>query len=252
MSIFGDITKRVSTAAAGVVLAVGLSSAANAGILAVVGDVNAGATSATNASFYEAVLGDSSTVVFSRGVSQQGDTLGFYNSLTGVTATESAAELTAASLSTIDLLVVTAFFNDPISYTAAEIAAVSGFLGGGGSVLMVTEASSAANLGGYNAFLAGVGSSISYTGFRNAGTSPTMTAESTTLGALDPFRVSAYNTLTGGTAVYNAPDGTVVAFEDFGDVGNGGGNGGGNGVPAPSTVLLLAIGLLAASRRRVS
>ena len=184
MSILTNIRKRVWTAAAGVALAAGLSSAANAGILAVVADVNAGGTSATNASFYEAVLGDSSTVVFSRSASQQTGTLSLYNSLTGVTATESAAELTAASLSAIDLLVVTTGFNSAISYTAAEIAAVSGFLGGGGSVLMVTESSSSALLDGYNAFLAGIGSSISYTGFRNSSTSPTMTAESTTLGAL--------------------------------------------------------------------
>lgn len=211
---------------------VGFTGQAFAGRISVVADVNAAGNG--NLSFYDAILGSSEDVLFSRSAHQQTNILNHYNSLVGVTATTNGAPLTAALLGSIDMLVVTAFFNNSLNYTTSEIFEVANFVDSGGTVLMITEAQNP-NAAGYNDFLAGIGSSISYTGLR-IGASESITAENTSLGSLDPFAVSWYNTLTGGTAVYNARSGTVVAFEDT--------NGDIPPIPEPGTIILLASGLL--------
>lgn len=210
-----------------------------AGFVAVVADVNANFSS--NFDFYDAVLGSSEDVLFSRSDGPQNDIRNHYNSLSGVTAVQNAATLTASLLAPVDLLVVTRSFNASLDYAAAEMSAVANFVNNGGSVLMITE-SADPNIDGYNNFLSSIGSTINYTGDRFLVDQSNIAAESTSLGALDPFQVSAYNTLSGGTATYVANNGVVVAFEEVG------------AVPEPASIVMWSmmggIGFMARRRRK--
>ena len=226
---------KVKRGLAALLLTLLVSPIASAGVVSVVADVNAATSS--NFSFYDAILGTSQNVMFSRADEQQSAIFNHYNSQAGVTATENASTLTNASLAFTDLLVITRFFNNALNYSAAETSAIADFVTGGGDLLMITEASNSSHLAGYNAILSAVGSSIAYTGFRSTSFQSGIVAESTSLGPLNSFTVSAYNTLSGGTAVYNANNGTVVAFESV-------------SVPAPSALLVLGLGLVLMRTRK--
>ena len=101
---------------------------ARGGMITVLGDVSA----QNNFSFFDAVLGNQSSVVFSRGAVQQPTLRTHWDQLPGVSAIESSAVLTPSFLSTVDLLVVTTNFSEPLDYTASEIGAVGQFVEGGG------------------------------------------------------------------------------------------------------------------------
>lgn len=227
---------------AGLVVVFGTLGSASAGLIAVVADVNADTPG--NQNFFDAVLGGGTNVLFSRSVAQQGFLQANWNALPGVTAGASGGVVNAALLDGVDLFVVTTSFNNALDYTPAEIAAMNVFVDGGGSILAILESNSPI-ADGYNDLLLGIGSSISYTGDRFGVAQNNIPAEATSLGALDPFQVSAYNTLSGGSPVYIANEGTVVAIEDVS----------GQAVPEPSSVALLAVGtmgLILARRRRRS
>ncbi|MEH6628230.1 MAG: PEP-CTERM sorting domain-containing protein [Motiliproteus sp.] len=211
-------------------LLAGMTQSASAGLIAVVADVNA--DGAGNFSFYDSVLGSNQNVVFSRDEAQQEGVRNHYNTLAGVTATENSATLTAGLLGGLDMLVVTRSFNVILDYTAAEISAVADFVSGGGTVLAILEASTASTLTGYNNFLAGIGSAVSYNGGRSCPGNDTMTAASTSLGVLGAFTVNCYNHLAGGTAVYTAANGVTVAFGQT------------TSVSEPPVLALLGLGLL--------
>jgi len=209
--------------------------AANAGPITVVGDVNADI--AANWAFYDSILGSGQSVLFSRQDYAQSELKTHYNTLAGVTASESAATLNATLLSGVDMLVVTQTFNQifqlPV-YSASEYAAVSSYLQGGGSLLMIVEASATAPLASYNSFLTGIGSSIQLTG-RGSSTE-------TIKGVFGDFKVNGTSsTFSGGNAAYVAAGlGTVVATDS---------------VPEPETWILMLSGLaligFAAQRRKL-
>jgi hypothetical protein len=202
-------------------------SSAQAGMITVVADVSA----QNNFSFYDAVLGPQTSVVFSRGAVQQPTLRIHYDDLPGVTAIESSAELTSGFLAGIDLLVVTNNFSEPLDYTPSEISTVAQFIDNGGAVMLIAEFNTLfwdPNI--YNDFLIGIGSDIRYNDVRT-NTVETVPPENTPLTAgLDHFNTSAYNTLTGGIAAYVGTAGTFVAYE-------------GNVVPEPSSGLLTSLGL---------
>lgn len=211
--------------------------AANAGPITVVGDVNADI--AANWDFYDSILGSGQSVLFSRQDYAQTALKNHYNTLAGVTASESAATLDATLLSGVDMLVVTAnfqtIFQGPV-YSASEYAAVSSYLQGGGSVLMIVETAigATAPLASYNSFLTGIGSSIQMTG-RGSSTE-------TINGIFGDFKVNGTSsTFSGGNAAYVAAGlGTVVATDS---------------VPEPETWILMLSGLaligFAAQRRKL-
>lgn len=241
---WGFARKTATAAVAGMFFA----SAGWASTLTVIADVNAGADEGSNASLYQNILGDSASVLFSREDEQQDDTLTFYNAQAGVSATESAATITSALLANVDLLVVTAFFNNAIDYAASEITAMADFLSGGGDILVVLEANeNSALLDSYNDLLTGLGSDIQYTGDRVVANATDDSLEGTIISsAADSFTVSAYNTLSGGSSVaFDAAGGTFVAVQVIDSVA---------AVPLPATLPLLAFALggvgFAARRKR--
>ena len=198
------------------VLCFGAVQQANASLV-VVGDVNADVSA--NWGFYDSILGSGQSVLFSRQDYNQTGLLNHYNALTGVTASQSfTATLDATLLSNVDLLVVTAsfqsIFQSPV-YSDSEYDAISSYLQGGGSVLMIVETAigATAPLDSYNSFLAEIGSSIQMTGRGGSGSS----ANAQTInGIFGDFTVGTSSYFSGGTAAYEATFGTVVATESFG------------------------------------
>ena len=130
----------------------------------------------------------------------------------------------------INLLVVTERFDNPLSYSATELTAIGNFLNNGGDVLMITESANQNDLNNYNALLAGIGSSISFTGQRfeeitilNPNNDPLSTT---------PIYTGYYNTLAGGNALYGNANGVVVSYEAIGSV-----------IPVPAAIWLFGSAL---------
>lgn len=208
----------------------------------VVGDVNADAGPLGNTQFYQNVLGTSTDVLFGRGTPQGVSGIqSLYSTTPGVSVTVGSPTLTNSLLSGFDLLVINASFEGGLTFTGAELSAVSGFLANGGDVLLVAEASNnAAAFASYNNFLAGIGSTIRYSGVRVSQSTVVIPHPLTT--GVTSFGMAAEDVLTGGTALVKGTTGlTLVAYESTA------------AVPEPASLIIwggLGIAGLVAARRR--
>ncbi|WP_193141466.1 hypothetical protein [Meridianimarinicoccus sp. MJW13] len=205
----------LSSLAAGLLALTVGGQAARAGTLTVMGDVNAGVEA--NQPMFDNLLGRGNTVVIARERAQLGRLQDHINAQPGQTATVVAGPVTSALLSGVDLLILTAFYNGALVYALPEQEAIRDFLFDTGNVIVVAEASNATVLTGYNALLAGIGATISYTGARydDFGTATGLPNLPVTQGVTG-FALNRYNGLSGGTAVVRTVLGTAVAQQRLG------------------------------------
>lgn len=191
-----------------------LPGAGAASTLTVIGDVNAG--SAANLRLYENVLDGGRSVLFARSFGQLSGVVGRYRTI-GATADEHATTITPTVLTATDLLVLTANYNAMFNFSAAELAAIRDYGLAGGRILLVAEAALTPSIASYNTVLDGIGARIRFTGSRFAQTEVIETLADTPITTgLESFRVSPYNTLSGGTAAVVAANGVAIAFETLG------------------------------------
>jgi hypothetical protein len=187
---------------------------AKASTLTVIGDVNAGA--ADNLRLYENVLNGGRSVLFARSFAQLTGVVGWYRAI-GATAVEHATAITPSVLGTTDLLVLTTNYNTFFNFSATELGAVRDYGLSGGRILLVAEAAMLPVLANYNAVLDAIGAQIRFTGSRFAETEVVENLPDTPITAgLLSFRMSPYNTITGGTAAVAPANGVAIAFETLG------------------------------------
>lgn len=230
------------------------SPAVSAGTVTVLPDRNAtqskNDTLANNGAVLDQILGDGTSVLFSRRTEGQNLLLARYNTTTGVDANvrlnilpnlSTTTDLMRAPLSDFDLLVLTRAPNEPINYSPEEVAEIVSFSQGGGDILLIAEAvdnnldfdTGLRPFDSYNAFLSDLGSSIRYVvdDWVVAGVTDSSLADTPISSAGDSFTVDAYNHLLGGTAVATDAEGRVfLAYEDLGDVAV---------IPLPASLSLL-------------
>ncbi len=220
-------------------LALFAASSANAGVISVVGDVNAD----INPTFYSNVLGSSTNVLFGRGVMFGVDGISnHYASLVGVSISSSTSALTAASLSGVDLLVFNQVttWNINLVYTAAELTAISNFLNAGGDVLLVAEGTNVSQFANFNGFLSGIGSDIEYSmNTSRSSVQPYTISPHPLTAGVTSWSTSANNKFTGGTALVTDANGNVLVATS------------GSVVTAsePGVLALVAFGFIALSLR---
>lgn len=166
---------------------------------------------AGNQTFFQNVLGGGTTVAVQGpgaavpfiGVFTT-NTNNYYNGLGGVSSSIVAGPITAATLSGVDLFVS---ILPSSAYAASEIAAMSGFLGGGGTIFFLGENSNfSGQNANINAALAALGSGISlnntvFDGGFHVAAGAQIAADPLTAG-VTTFTYAAPTQLTGGTTLF--------------------------------------------------
>ncbi len=153
------------------------------------------------------------------------------------TASNNIGDFSSVSLSNIDLLLLgsSVFFpGTPLGLSGSDITNIGNFISGGGDIMLQVETTSASAFDSYNLFLSGIGSTIQFTGERNAGGSSTGSS------IVDPIvgiELGAFNILTGGTSlVQDISDRSALAMEEISAA-----------VSAPTGLPLMGTGLAAIS-----
>ena len=212
-----------------------------AGSITVIGDVNADANEGgDNSQFYTNILGDSSSVLFSRGNTAPAinGAYSLYNGKSGVSVTSSNTTITNSILNKNDMLIMNqSTFNENLVYTQAELTAISSFISGGGDLLFVAESNSTTVYNNLNAFLTGIGSTIQYTGQRIVQSINTTNISSHLLTTnVTTYKTNCYNILSGGTTIIqDSSNRNIVMTEVIGNNSN---------VPEPASIVMLVLGLL--------
>ena len=229
-------------------LAVIVPARVDAGIILVSGDSNIanaltgafGGELVGNKTFFRNVLQGGTTVrvlqstsIGSVGVSDT-DIVTFYNTVPGVTSSLITGTVTPATLAGANLF-VSAVPDD--AFAASEVAALSGFVSGGGTIFFLGENSDPAFAvanASINSALASLGSRMSIVpelfgqGFNDA-TGSQIAADPFTAGVTS-FRFAAPSRVSGGTnLLFGAEQQPFITYETV--------------IPEPTTVALLAIGL---------
>jgi hypothetical protein len=216
---------------------------ANAGLITVIGDVDAINTSGRpgNFSLLENIRGGATDILWLTG---GGNFTGRDTNLRaqwGVTADTSSS--VTASFNNRELVVVSAEWANNFGFDGTSTSAISSYLNSGGNMLFVGQLCQGCNgfdpLNLYNNFLTSVGATIQYDGgFVNGGNyTPDQT---TSIGAgAGSFQLSGVNSLIGGVSVVEDTNGRVgVAFETA------------TAVSAPTTLALLSLGLFGIAWKR--
>jgi hypothetical protein len=214
---------------------------AQAGVLEVFGDVNSMSDgSAATSRLLTNLLGSGTSVLESQQISGDfppaGTFSSFYSGLPGVTATLTTGTITSSVLSGIDLL----FLNmgccagGPANpYSAAEIAAMTAFLNGGGSIGLLTEPCyfDAPKAAAINAMLASFGSTISIVNWTGDSGIATSGPSPLAAGVVGYFPTT-FAYFQGGDVVESLNGKAMVMAQTI------------SAVPAPATLALLGFGLL--------
>ena len=225
----------------------GNGGSAAAGTIVLSGDVTPAVSVSSfegNSQFFRNLLGVGSDVAVlptANVPAASNNLVTFYSGLSGVSVSELSGSLTAASLQSVDLLLLP--FPDD-AFSAAEIAAVSGFLGAGGTLFVTGESSSTlGNPSGnasVNALLTGLASGLALVSANldvgsQLATGDQILADPLTAG-VSSLAYGSTSIVSGGTPLFRTTGGeTFMAY-----------------VPEPASAWLLAGGLaaLAARRRR--
>jgi hypothetical protein len=194
-----------------------------AGTIALFPDVNMyydgyGASDPENFDVLSNLLGGGTNVLYSYRTGDfdysRSNIVNYYNSLSGVTAVSTVAELNDAGFAGVDLAFIDVGFSQSSSYSASEVSALNNFVASGGSLGIIAEPLEE-SLSSVNNLLSDLGLAMQLTLPRLATgvqTADTILATPLTAGVTS-FTFGAFDPITGGTPAMIDSNHTLLAFE---------------------------------------
>ncbi len=237
----------LKAALAGLVLSV--SSFANAGLISVIGDVDAVNIDyrSVNTVLLDNLLGDNTDVLIIGEWATNSRVTGltnYWNSLSTVNVTtNSVVDITASNLVGFDFLF---YMEDAFSTnTATSITtnAINDFINASGDFLYVSQnLSNASSSVSYNSFLTDIGSSIQ-TSTNYCDNTQTIVSDGLTTG-VSTFSIGGCNEVIGGNSLVISQNGVTSVAYEYTEYTNSA------QVPEPSTLAIFALGIMGLASRR--